>query len=152
MTYCIDTSALIAAWNERYPIENFPPFWERLDDLIRDGRLCSPRDVKEEIIKKEDGLYSWLDERPQMFVELEEDIQQDARVILAEFPLLTKQIEGRNPADPFVIALAKARGCTVITQEGMGSPSRPRIPLVCKYYGIKCMDILGLVREENWVI
>lgn len=152
MTYCMDTSALIAAWNERYPIENFPRFWELLDELIGEGRLYSPRDVKKEVTKKEDGLRSWLDQRTNMFVELEEDIQNDARLILAEFPLLTKQIAGRNPADPFVIALAKARSYTVVTQEGMGSPTRPRIPLVCNHYGVDCMDILGLVRNENWVI
>lgn len=29
MTYCIDTSSLIAAWQERYPIENFPNFCDR---------------------------------------------------------------------------------------------------------------------------
>ena len=32
-TYCIDTSCLIAAWDERYPPENFPKFWEYLDKL-----------------------------------------------------------------------------------------------------------------------
>ena len=32
VVYCIDTSALIAAWQERYPLENFPRVWERLPD------------------------------------------------------------------------------------------------------------------------
>lgn len=32
--YCVDTSSLIAAWQERYPIENFPNFWDRMDALI----------------------------------------------------------------------------------------------------------------------
>jgi hypothetical protein len=40
--YCIDTSSLIAAWQERYPLENFPSFWHKLDGLITDGRLVSP--------------------------------------------------------------------------------------------------------------
>lgn len=41
-TYCIDTSSLIAAWQERYPIENFPPFWGKMGDLISKKRLVSP--------------------------------------------------------------------------------------------------------------
>jgi hypothetical protein len=40
--YCIDTSSLIAAWQERYPIENFPRFWDKVDALIADERLIAP--------------------------------------------------------------------------------------------------------------
>ncbi len=45
MIYCVDTSSLIAAWQERYPIENFPKFWDRMGGLIEDGRLVSPIEV-----------------------------------------------------------------------------------------------------------
>ena len=38
-TYCIDTSALIAAWYERYKPNRFPKLWEQLDQLVTDGRL-----------------------------------------------------------------------------------------------------------------
>ena len=40
--YCIDTSSLIAAWQERYPIENFPSFWVKLEDLIVTRGLFLP--------------------------------------------------------------------------------------------------------------
>ncbi len=42
-TYCIDTSCLIAAWDERYPPENFPKFWEYLDKLIAAGGFARPK-------------------------------------------------------------------------------------------------------------
>jgi hypothetical protein len=42
VVYCIDTSALIAAWQERYPLENFPRVWERFDGLIAEERLVAP--------------------------------------------------------------------------------------------------------------
>ena len=45
MTYCIDTSSLIAAWQERYTIENFPGFWVQMEALIMAGRLIAPVDV-----------------------------------------------------------------------------------------------------------
>jgi hypothetical protein len=41
-TYCIDTSALIAAWYERYKPNRFPKLWEQLDQLIQEG-LCVPK-------------------------------------------------------------------------------------------------------------
>lgn len=37
--YSIDTSALIAAFHERYPIENFPSLWRKIETLIKNGRL-----------------------------------------------------------------------------------------------------------------
>jgi hypothetical protein len=150
--YCIDTSSLISAWSERYPIKNVPGFWGNLEGLINNGRIFSPEDVRREITKKSAGLFEWLDNHRAMFVELEVDIQTEARGILGQFPHLTKQLPGRNSADPFVIALAKARGYTVITEEGPGSLKRPSIPLVCVHFGIQCINNLGLIQSENWVI
>ena len=74
MNYCIDTSALIAAWSERYPNRRIPRFWEKLDQLIAAGRLCGPEDVRREIKKKSNGLYDWVNARKAMFHDLEEGV------------------------------------------------------------------------------
>jgi hypothetical protein len=150
--YCIDTSSLISAWSERYPIKNFPGFWKQFDGLIEDGRLVSPEEVRLEIIKKSEGLDVWVKQHRDMFIALDEDLQLTVRDILTEFRLLTKNLPGRNSADPFVIALAKMKNYTVVTEEGLGSVNRPRIPFVCEHYKIKCINILGLIKAENWVI
>ena len=63
MIYCVDTSSLIAAWQERYPIENFPKFWDRMDGLTREDRLISPVEVFHEIKKRSDELHAWLKDR-----------------------------------------------------------------------------------------
>lgn len=151
--YCIDTSSLIAAWSERYPIKHFPGFWNRLDQLILDGRLLSPDEVKREITKKSDGLWDWVKARKGLFVELDLDVQKSAREVLKQFPELTKHLPDRNSADPFVIALARCRRYTVVTEESPGgSPKRPRIPLVCAHYDVAWLNLLQLVQAENWVI
>ncbi|MBI1263321.1 MAG: DUF4411 family protein [Alphaproteobacteria bacterium] len=36
--YCIDTSSLIASWDERYPPEFFPRFWDNLDGGVTTGK------------------------------------------------------------------------------------------------------------------
>ncbi|MEW6403637.1 MAG: DUF4411 family protein, partial [Chloroflexota bacterium] len=108
-TYCIDTSSLISAWSERYPIKNFPGFWKQFEKLIDDGYLVSPEEVRYEIIKKTEGLDVWVKQHRHMFVALDADLQLTVRDILTEFPWLTKNLPGRNSADPFVIALAKIR-------------------------------------------
>lgn len=152
MSYCIDTSALIAAWSERYPIRRVPRFWERVDALVTNGRLLSPEEVRREIIKKSDGLHDWVNGRKTMFVELEEPIQQRAKEILKEFPWLTKNLPGRFGADAFVIALASERGLTVLTEEAPGTVKRPQIPFVCAAKGIRCLGLLGLLEAEDWVL
>jgi len=70
VTYCIDTSALIEAWQADYPIENFPGFWNRMDDLIDAGRLVAPEEVLRETTRRSDELHAWLNARKQMFREL----------------------------------------------------------------------------------
>ena len=58
--YCIDTSSLIAASQERYPIENFPSFWAKIEALIDADRLVAPIEVLHETAKRSDELHAWL--------------------------------------------------------------------------------------------
>jgi len=56
--YCVDTSSMIAAWQERYPIENFPQFWVRMDALIDARQLVAPIEVLIEMKKRSDELHA----------------------------------------------------------------------------------------------
>jgi hypothetical protein len=151
--YCIDTSALIAAWQERYPIENFPPFWVKVDGLISTGRLVAPTEVLHETGKRSDELYAWLGARKGMFQELEEDVQIAARDILAKFPRLVGEKKLRTSADPFVIAVAQVSSLQIVTDEKpTGIALRPNIPDVVTALGLRpCMGLLDVIRAEKWV-
>ena len=151
--YCTDTSSLIAAWQERYPIENFPPFWRKIDDLIEAGRLFAPVDVLNEITKRSDELHVWLKARPSMFIELDDEIQLGAIEVLRRYPRLVGERKLRTSADPFVIALARVRGLQLVTDEKpTGSDNRPNIPDVCSGFGMTAIGLLDLIRAEKWVI
>jgi hypothetical protein len=151
--YCIDTSSLIAAWQERYPIENFPAFWVKVDNLINSGRLVAPIDVFHEIKKRSDELHAWLKKRPAMFRELEDAIQIEATQILAKFPRLVGEKKLRTSADPFVIALARVGGLQLVTDEKpTGSLARPNIPDICVELKMTAIGLLQLIKSENWVI
>jgi hypothetical protein len=154
VSYCIDTSALIAAWQERYPAENFPPFWQRIDDLINAGRLTAPMEVLRETAKRSDELHTWLSARKQMFRELEEAIQIEAAKVLAQFPRLVGEKKLRTAADPWVIALAQVENLQIVTDEKFsGSLNRPNIPDVCRALNMPpCMGLLDLIKAEKWVI
>lgn len=154
VTYCIDTSALIAAWQERYPPENFPAFWKRMDALITAGRLIAPTEVLVETSKRSDELHAWLSTRKAMFRELEDAIQIEAANVLQQFPRLVGERKLRTSADPFVIALARVEGLQIVTDEKpTGSLQRPNIPDVCTALKmVSCMGLLELIRAEKWVV
>lgn len=153
MIYCIDTSSLIASWQERYPIDNFPSFWDRIDGLVREERLVSPIEVLHETKKRSDELYAWLKGRKAMFRELDEAQQIEAANVLQRFPRLVGEKKLRTSADPFVIGLTRVLGVQLVTDEKpTGSLNRPNIPDVCAELGMTCIGILQLIRSEKWVI
>jgi hypothetical protein len=64
-------------------------------------------------------------------------------------------IDANNPnvqADPYVIALARSKNATVITEEKPDGALRKKtkIPTVCNYYSIKWLPLLDAIRDENW--
>lgn len=151
--YCIDTSSLIAAWQERYPIENFPPFWDKVDSLILDRRLIAPIEVLNETKKRSDELHAWLKARPSAFRDLDEPVQIQAAEVLAQFPRLVGERKLRTSADPFVIALARVEGVKLVTDEKpTGNLSRPNIPDVCTALGMDTMGLIDLIKAEKWII
>ena len=154
MIYCVDTSSLIAAWHERYPIENFPNFWDRVDGLIKDKRLVSPVEVLLETKKRSDELHAWLKARKaDVFLELNDAVQTAAANVLARFPRLVADKKLNTSADPFVIALALVQGVPVVTEEKLtGNDNKPHIPDVCVAFGVECKNLLDLIRSEKWVV
>jgi hypothetical protein len=151
LEYSIDTSSIIEAWHRRYPLDVFPALWDGLDRLISSGRLQASDEVLVELKKKDDDLYHWAKSRPAMFRALDEEIQFAVIDLLNDFPKLVNTQKGRSQADPFVIALARTQGCTVVTNEvALGSLERPRIPDVCNALRIPCINVLGLIRAEGW--
>lgn len=155
VVYCIDTSALIAAWQESYPPENFPRVWERLDGLVAEERLLAPVEVLRETAKRSDDLHAWLKGRGDMFRELEDAIQIEAANVLAGYPRLVGERKLRTSADPFVIALARVEGLQIVTDERpTGKLNRPNIPDVCTDMGgmLPPINVLQLIRAEKWVV
>jgi hypothetical protein len=149
--YSIDSSALVFAWTDAYPVAHFATFWERLDALAREGRALVSDEVFEEMSRKDDDLYAWLKVRPQMVVAHTDDIQGSVRELLKSHPLLIKAIgTNRSGADPFVIALARCRNAMVISQERRGSAQKPKIPDVCDHYHVPCERLRHLITTEGW--
>lgn len=148
--YSFDTSAWLQCWARSYPRDVFPALWARLEDMLDDGKIVCSDEVLRELSKQEDDLTVWLRTKSGSFLELSEEIQDATNEILAAHPYIAKEFGRRSHADPFVIAVAKVRGCTVVTQEDRGSDAKPRIPLVCETFDIPCIDMITFIRQEGW--
>jgi glycine/D-amino acid oxidase-like deaminating enzyme len=139
-------------FNRRNFVLRFAAPWEKLDELLGRGELLAREEVLFELERKDDDVYRWARERRGMFVQTDEDIQRVVQAILVDYPDLVDAKRGRSGEDPFVIALARARGCTMLANERLStSLTRPRIPNVCQALGILCIDLLQFIREHGWV-
>lgn len=151
MSYSVDTSALLEAWRRQYPPDVFPKLWENLSELISLGELVATEEVKLELERKDDEVLAWAKAQEGLFVPLDEPIQEAVTEILRDHKKLIDTRRGRSGADPFVIALAKTRGLTVVTDEHpTGSATRPHIPDVCRALGIPYLNMLDLIRKHGW--
>jgi len=145
----------------------FPSFWAYIDDLIYSGGIRAAFEVKGELKlqreeedkktpkrKKEDDIYRWFAnrKREEFFVRRTADTvkySECSYAIIRKFGnQLIRATATRPVADPYVIALAMAGNCTVVTQENpMGK--KTRIPHVCAYYKIPCIDLYKFVKEQE---
>ena len=123
-----------------------------MDDLISDGSLRASEEVLYELEIGDDDLYEWAKQRTEMFIPLSADIQQSVAGILASHGNLIDVDRSRSMADPFVIAVAQANGCCVVSGEKRTpSNARPKIPNVCDDLGLRHITFLDLIREQGWV-
>ena len=150
-SYCIDTSALIAAWYERYKPNRFPKLWEQFDQLISAGRLFSSIMVLDECSRRSPELYAWLKERDAIFLPPDEKIQARVDYIVNAYTALVQQGKEKFAADPFLIATAEVHRYTVITEE-TGPDSLKKIPGVCRAMNIRSINLMQLFDAEDWVI
>lgn len=149
MKYCIDTSSLIESWHRRYPQDVFPSFWYKLSTVIGNEVIVAQELVVEEIAAQDDDLHSWIKRQDKLVVPFDEEIQNIASSIIADYPRIVGAHQ-RYGADPFVIALAKQHDLIVITEEQGGSANKPKIPFICKNVGVTCFSILDFIREMGW--
>lgn len=150
LVYCIDTSGLVEPFKKRYRYLNFPGLWSRIHDLIDAGRLVAPEEVYRELQAQEDDLAAWARDHKKMFKRPDTYQNQLVGVIGQRFPNLYTNPTVANTADPFVIALAQAKQCFLITEERGGSEQKPKIPFICDEYKIPYGGFIEIVHREGW--
>ena len=151
--YCFDTSSLLHAWRRAYPPKRFSRLWACFDDLIEEGRMVASIEVLNELKKKDDDVFEWAKDRKEsMFLEIDEKIQVQIGQIMADYPRLVDTKTGKSGGDPFVIAQAMIQNphYIIVTEEQGGSSKSPKIPYVCIQEGLRHINLLTLIEDEDW--
>lgn len=155
MIYVFDTSSL-SRLKHFFPAV-FKTIWDGLDALVQSGELISTREVFNEITQRGDAdphVDQWLKARKQLFTTPNaEELLFVAQIFqIAHFQALIgekQRLTGTPVADPFVIACAKIRQGTVVTEERL-KPNAAKIPNVCAHFGVRCINLEEFMQEQGW--
>lgn len=121
---------------------------------MKTGASKAARRVYIEIDSKDDSLHAWMKTRKKdLLIPLDEEIQNIATTLLADYPRLVDTLKGRSQADPFVIATAESLGAAVVTGERPSHKlDKPKIPDVCHARNpeLRCISFLEMLQELRW--
>ncbi len=154
MIYVFDTSSL-SRLKHFYPAV-FKTIWTGLDTLVQAGSLVSTREVLNEIERGEADPHvnQWLKARKEMFtIPTAAELQFVAQIFqVTHFQALIgekQRLAGTPVADPFVIACARIRQGTVVTEERL-KPNAAKIPNVCEHFGIPYLNLEQFMQAQDW--
>lgn len=155
--YVIDTSGLIKL-ESTFPPEDptFSALWEEIDALISQERFRIIDYVEDEINSYEgaqDFLKKWVAKRRKqlVFKTTTESYNAAIPIINSEYSTgffdAKKQAEGKEEADPYLIAYCMVNGYVLITNEGKTKPNK--ISAVSHKNGVKCIDVYDFLRDRG---
>jgi len=122
-----------------------------MDAAAKKGEIFAIDEVVLELSRKDDDVHTWVKQRESMVVAIDSDIQKHLTEIMSRYPRLVDTKRNRSGCDPWVIALAKAKGFIVVTAEkASGNLAKPKIPDVCSDLGIPCIEIVDFFRRQGW--
>ena len=165
MKYCLDASSLITAYNAddgRYPMDMFPSLWEFLEKNKEVLIITTPiyqelnnfyktetSDRKSKKIKNE--LVVWLNKNNFKIEKLSNEIKDIAIKLKKDYKIDASK-KGVSSNDIDLIAYAKEKGFTVVTEEAEQTPKpelrkKYKIPLICKEEKVNCIKIIDLFKK-----
>ena len=132
--HIVDTCVLV---NIRDVHKDSDKIWDAVIAEIESDRLKSVRQVSDELKRRFPDIFARLKPFKDLFLVPDSelyspDVIAEIREIQKHHPKLINPLGGGNPADPFLIGVAKAKSAVVITDEKSKGPGyQSKIPFVC---------------------
>ena len=169
--YVVDTSALFAAWVERYPPEFFGAVWRFVEGLGDRLMVCEEVMAEidrhaevdrvgnpSEIVAQIGAMRAWLLESSAntglSLLTLDSDISAEVQRTMGRINSgwsHWRAVRSDDKADPWVIAYARGLGGAVVSEEQRrDSGTGVKIPNVCDELGVPHLNLLELFRAEGF--
>ena len=157
MNYVIDANVLIEAHRRYYAFDLAPKFWGELLTLFNAGDIGSIDHVRNEILKGNDDLATWVGTNPHGFVQSSDSDTINAYRQIMQWAAGNAQYSAQakadlaQGADGWIVAYAKAKGCLVTTME-VSNPNiknRIKIPEICNAFSAKYVNTYDMMRRLN---
>lgn len=152
---CVFDTNSLSVFNNYYPT-TFPKLWENLNRLADTGILISVSEVLRELENDTRGvsIQDWANSHKSIFAKPSNNELLTVQQILAvpHFQMLISNkaiLKGTPVADPFVVAAAKIKNATVVTEEAF-KPNAAKIPNVCQHFGVPCINLQAFMALQNW--
>lgn len=172
--YVFDTGSFVLLG--KLPQDIVPFIWEGVAELIREQRLLTHFEVKEELLEyhREDSIKIWIQEMEKRYEFIMPPSLFQARKtaeIHEKYPYFVDTDTDKPDADPCLIVqmleLKQAAQSTLsenkveyylVTEEHESSERKnfnnpvevTKIPDFCKVCGINFLDFWGMARQEKW--
>jgi len=134
----------------------FEGMWSELNAFAENGSIISTREVQNELKRGAANpiIDAWIEKNKHIFIIPTQDELLFVREILAhkafKSSIGTKQTMAGSPvADPFIVALAKIKNGTVVTEEKYKANSG-KIPTICAHFKIQCLNLEEFFQAHNF--
>lgn len=147
--YCIDASAIIAAWQEDYPKDVFPSLWPQLAQHRADMVLIKP--IYEQIDPAKSLLRMWMVDNGFKSIPIDGEVEELSLLLEKEYQVREKS-KGADGKDIKLIAYAKINNKIVVTDEEE-QPQKPvkkykyKIPLICDEKEVEYINFIEMIRR-----
>lgn len=156
-TYLLDADTLIRAKREHYAFDFCPGFWDGLLRAFRQKRVASIEPIRNELTRGKDALAKWVnDKAPEAFFEPVTDVS-----VQSAYAEVIAWVEGNDQysraakqqfvsgADPWLIAVAIAKGYVLVTYEVSAPESKAliKLPDVARNFNVKCIPPYVMLRQ-----
>lgn len=180
MVYLLDSNVLIEAKNHYYRFEFCSAFWDWIERAHANGSVYTIRQVKDELLAINDELTRWIKRLPSSFflepdpaliasrllvvsawvdhAEYDEQLVEDVILSALEgWPRLCPEYEQHakdeflRSTDYYLVAIAAANGCALVTHEVPAPRRRERITIrdACAALGVECLTMFDMLQEEG---
>ncbi|SMN02407.1 hypothetical protein SPONN_999 [uncultured Candidatus Thioglobus sp.] len=152
MIYVFDSNTLIKIFHHYYR-DQFPSFWNKFDAYVNDGKIVSVRSVKAELKTGEDSLADFVQSHNIFDIPTDKETEFIGTIFQQKHfqGLISKKarLQGKEVADPYLIARAKILNACVVTEEKF-KPNAAKIPNVCKHFNVSCINLEKFMQKERW--